>query len=64
MTTGLSIALIVILSLLTLSLYKNNNLRAKANETKDRELLKKLYHQAATDLLHAIATIEPGPDKT
>ncbi len=31
MTTGLSIALIVILSLLTLSLYKNNNLRAKAN---------------------------------
>ena len=31
-TTGLSIALIVILSLLTLSLYKNNNLRAKANE--------------------------------
>ena len=32
MTTGLSIALIVILSLLTLSLYKNNNLRAKANE--------------------------------
>ncbi len=32
MTTGLSIALIIILSLLTLSLYKNNNLRAKANE--------------------------------
>jgi|TARA_R100000479_G_scaffold34767_1_gene15194 hypothetical protein len=32
MTTGLSIALIVILSLLTLSLYKNNNLRAKAND--------------------------------
>jgi len=32
MVTGLSIALIVILSLLTLSLYKNNNLRAKANE--------------------------------
>ena len=31
-TTGLSIAMIVILSLLTLSLYKNNNLRAKANE--------------------------------
>ncbi len=30
-TTGLSIALIIILSLLTLSLYKNNNLRAKAN---------------------------------
>jgi hypothetical protein len=32
MTTGLSIALIIILSLLTLSLYKNNNLRAKAND--------------------------------
>jgi len=30
-TTTLSIALITILSLLTLSLYKNNNLRAKAN---------------------------------
>ncbi len=42
MTTGLSIALIVILSLLTLSLYKNNNLRAKANELlqdKNNELL-------------------------
>jgi 1-acyl-sn-glycerol-3-phosphate acyltransferase len=40
------------------------DLRAKANETKDKEQLKKLYHEAATDLLHAIATIEPGPDKT
>lgn len=42
MTNGLSIALIVILSLLTLSLYKNNNLRAKANELlqdKNSELL-------------------------
>ncbi|NND87821.1 MAG: response regulator [Flavobacteriaceae bacterium] len=42
MTTALSIALIVILSLLTLSLYKNNNLRAKANELlkdKNNELL-------------------------
>ncbi len=42
MTGGLSIALIVILSLLTLSLYKNNNLRAKANELlqdKNNELL-------------------------
>ena len=40
-TTGLSIALIVILSLLTLSLYKNNNLRAKANillQDKNNEL--------------------------
>ncbi|WP_347372983.1 response regulator [Aequorivita sp. Q41] len=32
LTAWLSIALILILSLLTLSLYKNNNLRAKANE--------------------------------
>ena len=40
------------------------DLRAKANETKDKEELKKLYHEAATDLLHAIATIEPGPYKT
>jgi hypothetical protein len=32
MTTGLSIALIIILSLLALSLFKNNNLRAKAND--------------------------------
>ena len=31
MTTGLSVALIIILSLLALSLFKNNNLRAKAN---------------------------------
>ncbi|GEQ87124.1 histidine kinase [Patiriisocius marinistellae] len=30
-TNGMSIAIIAILSLLTLSLYKNNNLRAKAN---------------------------------
>ena len=32
MTTGLSIALIIILSLLALSLFKNNTLRAKAND--------------------------------
>ena len=32
MTTGLSVALIIILSLLALSLFKNNNLRAKAND--------------------------------
>lgn len=41
-TTGLSVALIIILSLLTLSLYKNNNLRAKANnllQDKNDELL-------------------------
>ncbi len=42
LTNGLSIALIIILSLLTLSLYKNNNLRAKANELlqdKNNELM-------------------------
>ncbi len=41
-TTGLSVALIIILSLLTLSLFKNNNLRAKANnllQDKNDELL-------------------------
>jgi hypothetical protein len=32
LTTILSVALITILSLLTLSLYKNNNLRARAND--------------------------------
>jgi len=40
-----------------------SDLRARANETKDKEKLKALYHQAATDLLHAIATIEPGTDR-
>ncbi len=42
LTTILSIALITILSLLTLSLYKNNNLRARANEllqNKNTELI-------------------------
>ena len=39
-----------------------SDLRARANATKDKEELKALYHQAATDLLHAIATMEPGPD--
>jgi len=39
MTTGLSIALIIILSLLALSLFKNNNLRAKANDLlKDKNI--------------------------
>ena len=38
-TTGLSIALIIILSLLALSLFKNNNLRAKANDLlKDKNI--------------------------
>ena len=43
LTTILSVALITILSLLTLSLYKNNNLRARANELlqkKNTELTK------------------------
>jgi len=40
-----------------------SDLRAQANETKDKDELKALYHQAATDLLHAIATMEPGPDQ-
>ena len=43
LTTILSVALITILSLLTLSLYKNNNLRARANELlqkKNAELTK------------------------
>lgn len=42
LTNGLSVTLILILSLLTLSLYKNNNLRAKANELlqdKNNELM-------------------------
>jgi len=39
MTTGLSIALIIILSLFALSLFKNNNLRAKANDLlKDKNI--------------------------
>ena len=39
------------------------DLRAEARRTKDKARLKKLYQQAATDLLHTIATLEPGPDK-
>ena len=38
-------------------------LRAEAKQTKDKERLKELYQQAAIDLLHTIATMEPGPDK-
>ena len=38
-------------------------LRAEAKQTKDKARLKALYQPAATDLLHAIATLEPGPDK-
>jgi 1-acyl-sn-glycerol-3-phosphate acyltransferase len=39
------------------------DLRAEAKQTKDKERLKEIYKQAATDLLHAIAQIEPGPDQ-
>lgn len=39
------------------------DLRAEAQETKDKERLKQIYKQAATDLLHAIAQIEPGQDQ-
>jgi 1-acyl-sn-glycerol-3-phosphate acyltransferase len=39
------------------------DLRAEAKRTKDKARLKELYWQAATDLLHAIATLEPGTDK-
>jgi 1-acyl-sn-glycerol-3-phosphate acyltransferase len=39
------------------------DLRAEAKQTKDKERLKEIYKQAATDLLYAIAQIEPGPDQ-
>jgi len=38
------------------------DLRDAAKNTKDKTELKALYQQAAADLLHAIANIEPGPD--
>ncbi len=41
-----------------------SDLRARANATRDKDELKALYHQASTDLLHAIATMEPGPDRS
>lgn len=61
-TTGLSIALIVILSLLTLSLYKNNNLRAKANillQDKNNELqvAKELAEKASMVKAEFLSTI-------
>lgn len=40
------------------------NLRAEAQQTKDKERLKEIYKKAATDLLHAIAQMEPGTDNT
>jgi 1-acyl-sn-glycerol-3-phosphate acyltransferase len=38
-------------------------LRAEAKQTKNKERLKEIYQKAATDLLHAIAQIEPGQDE-
>ena len=62
MTTGLSIALIVILSLLTLSLFKNNNLRAKANnllrdKTIELQLAKEKAEKATLVKAHFLSTI-------
>lgn len=61
-TTGLSVALIIILSLLTLSLFKNNNLRAKANnllQDKNDELLiaKERAEKASVAKAHFLSTI-------
>ena len=39
------------------------DLRAEAKQTNDKDRLKEIYKQAATDLLHAIAQIEPGLDQ-
>ncbi|OIP50017.1 MAG: hypothetical protein AUK33_08955 [Flavobacteriaceae bacterium CG2_30_34_30] len=51
-TTGLSVTLILILSLLTLSLFKNNNLRARANkllqEKNDELVLAKEFAEKAS----------------
>ena len=62
MTTGLSIALIIILSLLALSLFKNNNLRAKANDLlKDKNieltLSKEKAEKASLAKAHFLSTI-------
>lgn len=62
LTGWLSIALILILSLLTLSLYKNNNLRAKANELlqdKNTELqqAKEKAEKASQAKAHFLSTI-------
>lgn len=61
-TTGLSIALIVILSLLTLSLYKNNNLRAKANnllldKNTELQLSKEKAEQASLAKAQFLSTV-------
>ncbi len=51
-TTGLSVTLILILSLLTLSLFKNNNLRARANkllqEKNDELIIAKEFAEKAS----------------
>ena len=62
LTTILSIALITILSLLTLSLYKNNNLRARANEllqNKNTELViaKENIERASEAKIQFLSTI-------
>ncbi|MAG88280.1 ATP-binding protein [Zunongwangia profunda] len=62
LTTILSVALITILSLLTLSLYKNNNLRARANgllQKKNRELTlaKENAERATTAKAQFLSTI-------
>lgn len=62
MTTVLSIALIVILSLLTLSLYKNNNLRAQANnllqdKNSELQLSKEKAEQASLAKAQFLSTI-------
>jgi signal transduction histidine kinase/ActR/RegA family two-component response regulator len=62
MTTALSVALIVILSLLTLSLYKNNNLRAKANDllqdkNTELELAKEKAEKASLAKAQFLSTI-------
>ncbi len=61
-TTGLSVALIVILSLLTLSLYKNNNLRAKANnllldKNTELQLSKEKAEQASLAKAQFLSTV-------
>lgn len=62
LTGWLSVALILILSLLTLSLYKNNNLRAKANDLlqeKNTELqqAKESAEKASQAKAHFLSTI-------
>lgn len=62
LTGWLSVALILILSLLTLSLYKNNNLRAKANDllqdkNTELQLAKESAEKASQAKAHFLSTI-------